>query len=50
MTIVSSGPSLASWLIKAKIYVEPPWEGGPNVYGPGHVTRLAAMPIYGIKL
>ena len=35
--------------IKAKFYVEPPWEGGTKVYikGPGHMTKMAAMPIYG---
>ena len=38
--------------IKAKFYVEPPWEGGTKVYinGPGHVTKMAAMPIYGKNL
>ena len=27
----------------------PPWDGGTKVYsnGPGHMTRMAAMPIYG---
>ena len=35
--------------IKAKFYVEPPWEGGTKVYinGPGHMTKMATMPIYG---
>ena len=39
-------------LIKAKLYVEPPWEGGTKVYinGPGHMTKMAAMPIYGKNL
>ena len=39
------------WPIKAKFYVEPPWEGGTKVYinGPGHMTKMAAMPIYGKK-
>ena len=34
--------------IKAKFYVESPWEGGTKVYinGPGHMTKMAAMPIY----
>ena len=34
--------------IKAKFYVEPPWEGGTKVYinGPGHMTKMATMPIY----
>ena len=38
--------------IKAKFYVEPPWEGGTKVYinGPGHMTKMAAMPIYGKNL
>ena len=38
--------------IKAKFYVEPPWDGGTKVYinGPGHMTKMAAMPIYGKKL
>ena len=42
--------SKTAWPIKAKFYVEPPWEGGKKVYmyinGPGHVTKMAAMPIY----
>ena len=35
--------------IKAKFYVEPPWEGGTKVYinGPGHMTKMGATPIYG---
>ena len=38
--------------IKAKFYVEPPWEGGTKIYinGPGHMTMMAAMPIYGKNL
>ena len=41
--------SETTWPIKAKFYVEPPWEGGKKVYinGPGHITKMAAMPIYG---
>ena len=44
--------SETAWPIKAKFYVEPPWEGGTKVYinGPGHMTKMAAMPIYGKKL
>ena len=40
-----------AWPIKAKFYVEPPSEGGTKVYksGPGHMTKMAAMPIYGKK-
>ena len=38
--------------IKAKFYVEPPWEGGTKlcIDGPGHMTKMAAMPIYGKNL
>ena len=41
--------SETAWPIKAKFYVEPPWEGGTKVYinGSGHMTKMAAMPIYG---
>ena len=41
-----------AWPITAKIYVEAPWEGGTKVYitGPGHMTKMAAMPIYGKNL
>ena len=37
-----------AWPIKAKIYVEPSWEGGMKVYinGSGHMTKMAAVPIY----
>ena len=39
----SAGP------IEAKFHVEPPWNGGTKVCsrGPGHMTKMAAMPIYG---
>ena len=41
-----------AWPIEAKFYVEPPWEGGKKDYinGPGHMTKMAATPIYGQKL
>ena len=44
--------SETAWPIKAKFYVEPPWEGGTKVYifGPGHMTKMVAMPIYGKNL
>ena len=47
----TSSPETA-WPIKAKFYVEPPWEGGTKVYinGPGHMTKMAAMPINGKNL
>ena len=43
--------SETAWPIKAKFYVEPPWEEGTKVYiyGPGHMTKMAAMPIYMVK-
>ena len=44
--------SETAWPIKAKFYVEPPWEGRTKVCinGPGHMTKMAAMPIYGKNL
>ena len=41
--------SETAWPIKAKFYVEPSWEGGTKVCinGPGHMTKMAATPIYG---
>ena len=44
--------SETAWPIKAKFYVEPPWEGGTKVCinGPGHMTKMAVMSIYGKKL
>ena len=37
--------SETAWPIKAKFYVEPPWEGGTKVYinDPGHMTKMATM-------
>ena len=44
--------SETAWPIKAKFYVEPPWEGGTKVCinGPGHMTKMAAMPIKNLLL
>ena len=44
--------SETAWPIKAKFYVEPPWEGGTKVCinGLGHMTKMAATPIYGKNL
>ena len=41
--------SSVAWPIKAIFYVEAPWEGGTKVYinAPGHMTKMAATPIYG---
>ena len=39
--------SESAWPIKAKFYVEPPWEGGTKVCinDPGHMTKMAATPV-----
>ena len=51
-TISNIFSSETAWPIKAKFYLEPPWEGGTKVCinGPGHMTKMAAMPIYGKNL
>ena len=38
--------------IEAKFHVEPPWDGGTKICsnGPGHMTKTAAMSIYGKNL
>ena len=38
--------------IKVKFYMELLWDGGTKVCsnGPGHMTKMAAMPIYGKKI
>ena len=38
--------------IEAKFYMELPWDGGTKVFskGPGHMTKMDAMPIYGKNL
>ena len=48
-TISNVFSSETTWPIEAKFYVQPPWQGGKKVYinGPGHMTKMAAMPIYG---
>ena len=49
LTISNFFFSETAWPIKAKFYVEPPWVGGTKVcsHHPGHMTKMAAMPIYG---
>ena len=44
--------SETAWPIKAKFYMEPPWEGGTKVCinGLGLMTKMAALPIYGKNL
>ena len=41
-----------AWPIEAKFYVKPPWNGRTKVWsnGLGHMTKIAAMPIYGKNL
>ena len=38
--------------IEAKFHMERSWDGGTKVCsnGPGHMTKVAAMPIYGKNL
>ena len=38
--------------IEAKFHMASPWDGGTKVCsnGPGHMTKLAAKPIYGKNL
>ena len=47
-TISNLFSSETSWPIEAKFYVKTPWQGGKKVYinGPGHMTKMATMPIY----
>ena len=44
--------SITTRLIEVKFHVEPPWDGGTKAYanGPSHMTKMAAMPIYGENL
>ena len=41
--------SKTAWPVKAKFYMEPPWEERTKVYinSLGHMTKMAAMPIFG---
>ena len=38
--------------IEAKFHMEPHWDGGTKacLNGPGHMTKMAAMPMYGKNL
>ena len=44
--------SETAWPIKAKFYVDPPYEGGTKVCinGSGHMIKIAATPEYGINI
>ena len=53
MIIIFKDPfPLTALPIKAKFYVEPPWEGETKVYtnGPGHMTKTAATSLYSKSL
>ena len=41
--------SETAWPVKVQFHMEPPLNGGTKVYsnGPGHMTKMATMPIYG---
>ena len=41
--------SITARPIEAKFHVKPPWNKGMNASsnGPGHMTKMTAMPIYG---
>ena len=41
--------SETAWPIKVKLHIELPWYGGTKICskGPGHMTKMATMPIYG---
>ena len=43
--------SETAWPNKVKLYVQQPWIGGTKVWlqNPGHMTKMAATPIYGKK-
>ena len=51
LTFSNVFPSETTGPIEAKFYAEPPWDGGTKVCsnGTGHMTKMAAMPIYGKK-
>ena len=40
--------SVTTGQVEAKFHLEPPWDGGMKAYskGPGHMTKMATMPIY----
>ena len=41
--------SETTWPINVKFHIAPPWDGGTKVYSndSSHMTKMAAMPIYG---
>ena len=51
-TFLNTFSSETAGMIEAKFHVEPPWDGGTKVCsnGPGHMTKMAEMFIYGKTL
>ena len=49
MSTFSNISSEITGTVEAKFHLEPPWDGETKVCsnGPGHMTKMAAMPIYG---
>ena len=43
--------SETTWPAEANFHMESPWDGGMKVCsnGPGHMTKMATMPIYNLK-
>ena len=52
LSIFSNISSAATEPFEAKFHMESPWDGGKKICsnGPGHMTKMAAMPIYGKNL
>ena len=44
--------SETAWPTNAKFHMKPPWEVGKKIYVNGkiHMTKMAAMPLYGKNL
>ena len=52
ITMIFKHLLLNNWPINAKFHVNPSWEVGKkvNINGTGHMTKMAAIPIYGKNL
>ena len=52
VSTISNISSKTTGPIEAEFHVEPPWDGGTKdcSNGPGHMTKMAAMPIYSKNL
>ena len=52
MSTFSNISSETTGPFEAKFHMEPPWDGVTNVSsnGPGHMTKMATMPVYGKNL